>query len=76
QMQVPMLEYPALARSVFYTTRENQMIREELYVAVAAVLAFVMGLKRGERPLAPRIDVPVELRFDADGRPEVTRGGG
>lgn len=76
QMQVPMLEYPALARSVFYTTRENQMIREELYVAVAAVLAFVMGLKRGERPLAPRIDVPVELRFDADGRPEVTRAGG
>ncbi|WP_408591301.1 flagellar biosynthesis protein FlhB [Novosphingobium sp.] len=71
QLQVSMLEYPALARSVFYTTRENQVIREELYVAVAAVLAFVLGLKRGEQPPAPRVDVPIDLRFDADGRPEV-----
>jgi flagellar biosynthetic protein FlhB len=65
---VPMLEYPQLARSVYYTTRENQTIREELYAAIASVLAFVFSLKRGEQRPMPAIDVPVELRFDADGR--------
>ncbi|MBN9504889.1 MAG: EscU/YscU/HrcU family type III secretion system export apparatus switch protein [Altererythrobacter sp.] len=65
---VPLLEYPQLARSVYYTTRENQTIREELYAAIAAVLAFVLSLKRGEARPAPAIEVPVELRFDADGR--------
>lgn len=65
---VPLLEYPQLARSVYYTTRENQTIREELYSAVASVLAFVLSLKRGEARAAPAIEVPVELRFDADGR--------
>ena len=67
---VPMLEYPQLARSVYYTTRENQTIREELYSAIASVLAFVFSLKRGEHRPAPAIDVPRELRFDADGRLE------
>jgi flagellar biosynthetic protein FlhB len=32
------------------------------------VLAFVFSLKRGERIARPQIDVPVLLRFDADGR--------
>ena len=65
---VPMLEYPALARSVFYTTRERQVIREEHYVAVAAILAFVFAIKRGEQRPAPDVSVPITLRFDADGR--------
>lgn len=65
---VPTLEYPALARSVYYTAQEHQMIREEHYVAVAAILAFVLALKRGEQRAAPHISVPVTLRFDADGR--------
>lgn len=68
ELQVPTLEYPALARSVYFTTRENQVIREELYAAVAGVLAFVLSLKRGESPARPAIEVPVALRFDADGR--------
>ena len=67
---VPMLEYPQLARSVYYTTRENQTIREELYSAIASVLAFVFSLKSGEHRPAPAIDGPLELRFDADGRLE------
>ncbi|MBC2670495.1 flagellar biosynthesis protein FlhB [Novosphingobium piscinae] len=70
ELEVPLLEYPALARSVYFTTRENQVIREELYAAVAGVLGFVMALKRGETRPLPRIDVPLELRFDADGRPD------
>jgi flagellar biosynthetic protein FlhB len=65
---VPTLEYPALARSVFYTTRENQVIREEHYVEVAAILGFMLALKRGEKRSAPQVSVPVTLRFDAEGR--------
>ncbi|MEJ2410226.1 MAG: EscU/YscU/HrcU family type III secretion system export apparatus switch protein [Novosphingobium sp.] len=65
---VPLLEYPALARSVFYTTREREPIREEHYVSVAAILAFVLAIKRGEKRAAPQVTVPVTLRFDADGR--------
>lgn len=65
---VPVLEYPALARSVYFTTRENQVIREELYVAIAALVAFVMALKRGDHPPRPQVEVPITLRFDAEGR--------
>ncbi len=68
ELEVPVLEYPVLARSVYFTTQENMMIREELYGAVAAVLAFVMSLKRGEQPRRPEIDVPSEIRFDEFGR--------
>ncbi|MCP9221242.1 EscU/YscU/HrcU family type III secretion system export apparatus switch protein [Erythrobacter sp. LQ02-29] len=67
---VPVMEYPALARSVYFTTRENQMVREELYAAIASVLAFVMSLKRGDRVSRPTITVPSALRFDAEGRPQ------
>jgi flagellar biosynthetic protein FlhB len=68
ELDVPVLEYPALARSLYFTTRERQMIREELFVAVASVLAFVFSLKRGERPARPEIDVPLLMRFDPEGR--------
>ncbi len=67
---MPILEYPALARSVYFTTQVNQMVREELYVAIAALVAFVLSLKRGERPQRPRVEVPEDLRFDGDGRPD------
>ncbi len=68
EFALPVLEYPALARSLYYTTRERQVIREELFVAVASVLAFVFSLKRGMPLARPNIDVPLLMRFDADGR--------
>lgn len=68
EYKVPVLEYPALARSVYYTTRERQVIREELYIAIASILAFVFALKRGEHPPRPDVSVPLTLRFDTDGR--------
>ena len=70
EYELPVMEYPALARSVFYTIREKQMIREEHYVAIAAILAFVLAIKRGEKRERPKVAVPVTVRFDADGRPE------
>ncbi len=71
EMGVPTLEIPPLARSVYFTTRENQVIREDLYAAVASVLAFVLSLKRGDEVSLPAIDLPVHMRFDAEGRPEL-----
>lgn len=68
ELDLPMLEIPQLARSVYYTTRERQIICEDLYAAVAAVLAYVFSLKRGETPPLPDVDVPAALRFDVDGR--------
>jgi flagellar biosynthetic protein FlhB len=74
ELVLPVLVYPVLARSLYFTTRERQVIREELYGAVAAVLAFVMSLKRGEHRAAPMVDVPVTIRFDTEGRsdPKIT----
>lgn len=69
---LPVLQYPQLARAVYFTTRANQMVREELYIAIAALVAFVLSLKRGEHPQMPMVDVPEELRFDADGKLETT----
>jgi flagellar biosynthetic protein FlhB len=66
---LPVLEYPALARAVYFTTRPRQMVREELYVAIAALVAFVLSLKRGEAPRLPVVEVPEDLRFDTEGNP-------
>lgn len=68
--ELPVLQYPQLARAIYFTTRPNQMVREELYIAIAALVAFVLSLKRGEKPRLPQIEVPRELRFDADGKLE------
>jgi flagellar biosynthetic protein FlhB len=35
---------------------------------VAAVVAFVLALRRGERPSTPFVEVPAALRFDVEGR--------
>ena len=71
EMGLPVLRYPQLARAIYFTTRANQMVREELYIAIASLVAFVMSLKRGERVPMPQVDVPKEMRFDADGKPEI-----
>lgn len=68
-MAVPILEYPMLARAIYYTSRENQEVRDDLYMAIATVLAFVFGLNEqmgGSAPL-PAVDVPVGARFDENG---------
>ena len=70
---IPVLEYPLLARAVYFTTQERQVIRHELYAAVASLLAFVYSLKRGETPRAPQVDLPVSLHCDAEGCPSAKR---
>jgi len=65
--KIPILEYPTLARAVYYTSREGQEIRDDLYPAVATVLAFVFGLNQQAGKVPPAIDVPTTARFDENG---------
>ncbi|MGH6693753.1 flagellar type III secretion system protein FlhB [Sphingopyxis sp.] len=67
---VPLLEYPALTRAIYFTARAGRVIPEELFVAVATVLAFVFQLERAaaEGTVPPSVDVPSSHRFDPDGR--------
>ncbi|MDE3740102.1 MULTISPECIES: flagellar biosynthesis protein FlhB [Pseudomonas] len=70
ESQVMVLESPALARAVYYSTELDQEIPAGLYLAVAQVLAYVYQLKqfrsgRGKRP-APlnNLPIPPDLRRD------------
>lgn len=67
---VPLLEYPALTRAIYFTARAGRVIPEELFVAVATVLAFVFQLERAaaEGTAPPAVDVPSSHRFDPEGR--------
>jgi flagellar biosynthetic protein FlhB len=70
--EVPILSYPQLARAVYFTARTGQVIREDLYLAVATVLAFVFNLDAAMSAggAQPQITVPPGARFDEKGRPE------
>ena len=67
---VPMLEYPQLTRAIYVTARAGRVIPEELFVAVATVLAFVFQLERAvaDGIVQPAVDVPPTHRFDPEGR--------
>ncbi|MBJ6123574.1 EscU/YscU/HrcU family type III secretion system export apparatus switch protein [Sphingomonas mollis] len=68
EVAVPVLEYPALARAVYYTSREGQEVRDDLYLSIATVLAFVFGLNAAAGGTAqPPIEVPLTARFDENG---------
>ncbi len=67
---VPLLEYPQLTRAIYFTARAGRVIPDELFVAVATVLAFVFQLERmvAEGAAPPVVDVPASHHFDPDGR--------
>jgi flagellar biosynthesis protein FlhB len=70
--KVPMLEYPRLTRAIYFTARAGQPIAEDLYVAVATILAFVFNLDRAlaDGLAPPKVDVPLEKSFDERGARE------
>lgn len=69
--RVELLESPALARAVFYSTELDQEIPAGLYLAVAQVLAYVYQLKqfragKGKRPgPLPDLPIPPDLQRDS-----------
>lgn len=68
ELDVPILEIPQLARAVYYTSKENQEIRDDLYMAVATVLAFVFQLSKRANAVMPPVTVPDTALFDENGR--------
>ena len=68
--EVPLVEAPMLARAIYYTTELDDPIPEQLFVAVAQVLAYVYQLKKfkagkGKRPnkLASNLPIPPNFRY-------------
>ncbi|OYY78759.1 MAG: flagellar biosynthesis protein FlhB [Sphingomonas sp. 28-62-20] len=67
ESRITTLEYPMLARAIYYTSREGQEVRDDLYLAIATVLAFVFGLNAKAGGTPPPITVPETARFDENG---------
>jgi flagellar biosynthetic protein FlhB len=69
ERQVVTLEYPQLTRAIYFTTRTGKAVSEDLFVAVAAILAFVFRLESAVGPPMPKptVEVPPTKRFDQDG---------
>lgn len=71
EYNIPVLQLPPLARSLYYTTDLDHEIPRGLFQAVAQVLAWVLGVKaykNGKTPNPPRdldtnLPIPDELRF-------------
>ncbi|MCD1599778.1 MULTISPECIES: flagellar biosynthesis protein FlhB [Rheinheimera] len=62
--KVPVIESPALARSIYHTTELDHPIPEQLFAAVAQVLAYVYQLRmykkgKGNRPKALAKELPI-----------------
>jgi flagellar biosynthesis protein FlhB len=67
---VPTLEYPQLTRAIYFTTRAGHIVSEDLFMAVATVLAFVLNIERAltEGITLPNVTVPEAKHFDEHGR--------
>jgi flagellar biosynthesis protein FlhB len=69
EFHVPALEYPQLARAIYFSSRTGRAVSEDLYIAVASILAFVFRLDKAMAHdlVPPHVEVPAAKRFDADG---------
>ena len=64
---LPIFRSHLLARALFFTGDIGAEIHEELFSAVAAVLAFLFRVANGEQIDTPNIDVPKDLQFSETG---------
>jgi len=67
---VEIVASPALARSIYYTAEIDQDIPEELFAAVAQVLAFIYQLEQFKKgrakrpiPIAKNLPIPDEFKY-------------
>ncbi|CAG8867950.1 Flagellar biosynthetic protein FlhB [Pseudomonas fluorescens] len=72
QHKIQILESPALARSIYYSTELEQEIPAGLYLAVAQVLAYVFQIRQYQagkgkppEPLKEDLPIPPDLRRDS-----------
>lgn len=67
--EVPIVESPMLTRALYHTTEVGQQIPDQLFTAVAQVLAYVFQLKRfnkgrGKRPVSLSKTLPIPDEFN------------
>ncbi|GGE20842.1 flagellar biosynthesis protein FlhB [Polymorphobacter glacialis] len=68
EMAIPVVRTPRLARALFFTAKIGQPVREELFNAVATILAFVMRVDAETvARAAPGVFVPPAFDFDEHG---------
>jgi flagellar biosynthesis protein FlhB len=65
----PVLEYPELTRSIYFTSDIGEIIDDRLYSAVALVLSFLIQLdEKLVGPLGkPSIELPEDMQYAPDG---------
>lgn len=69
EVGTPVMEYPDLTRSIYYTSEVGQVIDDRLYALVAAVLSFLIQLdEKMVSPLhKPKISLPEDMQYSSDG---------
>ena len=65
---VTIFQSPLLARAIYFTGEIGKEISENLYTAVASVLAYIFKIERGEETNYPEFDIPADLNFDEFGK--------
>jgi flagellar biosynthetic protein FlhB len=68
---IHLFEAPPLARAIYFTTELEQQVPEDLYHAVAQVIAYVFSLEAASPQEAartrPQVKVPPSMLFNPDG---------
>ncbi|MFZ4689127.1 MAG: EscU/YscU/HrcU family type III secretion system export apparatus switch protein [Polymorphobacter sp.] len=67
ELKIPVIRTPRLARALFFSARRGDAVREELFGAVATILAFVIRFDAPEVEAAPAVFVPPDFDFDETG---------
>lgn len=69
---IQIFEAPSLARAIYFTTELEQPVPEDLYHAVAQVIAYVFSLEgsalRGQARPRPHVKVPPHMMFGPQGQ--------
>lgn len=69
---VPIFRAPPLARAIYFTTDINQNVPENLYYAVAQVIAYIFSLnslgKGASVAKKPIPEVPKAMQYGTDGK--------
>ena len=66
--RVTVFRSPLLARALFFTGEIGAEISEQLYQAVAVVLAYLYRLDKGEIMEEPDVDLPDDMQFNETGQ--------
>lgn len=67
ELGIPVIRTPRLARALFFTAKRGQPVREELFSAVATILAFVLSFDDPDPEAAPPVHVPPAFDFNEHG---------